>query len=40
VEPNSVAFKGQSDVILANCTDAALAYVVDKLFTRDAFGID
>ena len=32
--------KGQSDVILANCIDAALAYFVDKLFTRDAFGIE
>ena len=40
VEPDLVAFKAQSDVILANRADAALADVEDKLFTRDVYGID
>ena len=40
VEPDLAAFKAQSDVILANRADAALADVEDKLFTRDVYGID
>ncbi|MDA8766987.1 nucleotide sugar dehydrogenase [Planktomarina temperata] len=40
VEPDLAAFKAQSDVILANRADAALANVEDKLFTRDVYGID
>ena len=40
VEPDLAAFKAQSDIILANRADAALADVEDKLFTRDVYGID
>ena len=40
VEPDLAAFKAQSDVILANRTDASLADVEDKLFTRDVYGMD
>ena len=40
MEPDLAAFKAQSDVILANRADAALADVEDKLFTRDVYGID
>jgi len=40
VEPDLATFKAQSDVILANRADAALADVEDKLFTRDVYGID
>ena len=40
VEPDLAAFKAQSDVILANRADAALADVEDKLFTGDVYGID
>ena len=40
VEPDLTTFKAQSDVILANRADAALADVEDKLSTRDVYGID
>mgnify|MGYP001393293382 FL=1 len=40
VEPDLTTFKAQSDVILANRADAALADVEHKLFTRDVYGID
>jgi len=40
VEPDLASFKAQSDVILANRADAALADVEHKLFTRDVYGID
>ena len=40
VEPDLAAFKAQSDVILANRADAALADVEDKLFTREVYDID
>jgi UDPglucose 6-dehydrogenase len=40
VEPDLATFKAQSDVILANRADSALADVDDKLFSRDVYGID
>jgi len=40
VELDLAAVKAQSDVILANRADAALADVEDKLFTGDVYGID
>ena len=39
-EPDLTTFKAQSDVILANRADAALADVEDRLSTRDVYGID
>ena len=39
-EPDLTTFKAQSDVILANRSDAALADVEDRLSTRDVYGID